>query len=152
MPLKARDCMSIDIKSVKPDMNAKDALKALIESGFSGLPVIGHDGRLMGVFTEKEVLKAIMPSYVEDVGAFVYGKEAHAGTKKIAHLDRFLVKDIMRTEVSVAGEDSPLAEISRIMLTNSQRRVIVTKGDKAVGVITRRDLVKALAAEAGIKP
>jgi len=58
----------------------------------------------------------------------------------------------MRTEVSVAGEDSPLAEISRIMLTNSQRRVIVTKGDKAVGVITRWDLVKALAAEAGIKP
>jgi CBS domain-containing protein len=142
--------MSKTIKSVQPDMNAKEALKALIRSGASGLPVIDGQGILVGVFTEKEILKSILPSYLKDVGNFVYGEDSKLELKRLAHLDRLTVKDIMRTEVPTVTEETSLTEISHIMLTRSERRVMVVKGKKALGVITRADVVTALAKEAGV--
>jgi len=150
MSFTAKDCMSKTIKSVQPDMNAKEALKALIRSGASGLPVIDGQGILVGVFTEKEILKSILPSYLKDVGNFVYGEDSKLELKRLAHLDRLTVKDIMRTEVPTVTEETSLTEISHIMLTRSERRVMVVKGKKALGVITRADVVTALAKEAGV--
>ena len=150
MSFVAKDYMSKKIKSVSPDMNAKDALKLLIKSGMSGLPVLKKSGAVAGVFTEKEVLSAILPVYLKKVGEFVYGEDSKHELKKLAHLGKFQVKDIMRKEVPTVTEETSLTEVSKIMLTKSERRIIVVRGDKAVGVITRSDVVKALAKEAGM--
>ena len=150
MSFTAKDCMSRTIKSVPPEMNAKEALTILIKSGASGLPVIDGQGSPLGVFTEKEVLKAIMPVYLKDVGNFVYGEDSKAELKKLAHLEKFQVKDVMRKEVPTVTEETSLTEVSHIMLTKNERRVIVVKAKKAIGVITRADVVKALAREAGV--
>lgn len=151
MPSTARDCMSAHVKSVSPEMNAREALKFLLESGVSGLPVIDGAGKLLGVFTEKEVLKAVLPGYLKDVGDFVYGGEAKAGLKKLAHLDKFMVRDVMRAEITTVKEDASVAEVSRLMIAKSERRVMVVRDGRTVGVITRADVVKALAKEAGVE-
>lgn len=150
MKSRVKDVMSREIKSLPPDMNARDALKTLIETDISGLPVINGDGKLLGVFTEREVLKAIMPVYVTQVGAFIYGEDSKSEIKKIAQLDKILVKDLMRKDVPTVDEETSITEASKIMLTKSERRIIVVKDKKAVGVITRCDVVRALAKEAGV--
>ncbi|MCM8761361.1 MAG: CBS domain-containing protein [Candidatus Omnitrophica bacterium] len=150
MSVTAKDCMSRDVKYVSPEMNAKDALKVLIESGASGLPVMNPDGEILGVFTEKEILKTILPSYLKGVGNFVYGDDSKVTLKKLANLDKFQVKDIMRKEVPIVTEDTSVAEISRLMLARSERRVMVVRENKAVGVVTRADVVRALARQAGL--
>ena len=151
MSFVAKDYMSKKIKSVRPDMNAKKALQLLIHSKTSGLPVIDRTGAVVGVFTEKEVLKAILPSYIKDVGAFIYGEDTKAELKKLCRLQKFQVKDVMRTEVPTIVGETSLTEVSKIMLTRNERRVIVTKGNRAIGVITRSDVMKALAKEAGMR-
>jgi len=150
MEFRVKDFMSKDIKSMLPDMNAKDALKMLLETGMSGLPIIDKDDNIIGVFTEKEVLKAILPAYIKAVGTFVYAEDSKAELRKIANLDKFLVKELMRREVSIIDENSSLAEASRIMLTKSERRILVVKDKKPVGIITRSDVVKGLAEKAGV--
>jgi CBS domain-containing protein len=142
--------MSRDIKSISPDENGEEALKMLMHSGSSGLPVIDRNRRVLGVFTEKEILKTILPIYVKDVGAFSYVGSSKSQLNKLAHLGRFRVIDIMRQEVPTVNEDASLTEVSHIMLARNERRVVVTKDGKATGVITRFDVVKALAKEAGI--
>lgn len=151
MPFVAKDYMSTKIKSVPPDMNARQALRLLIRGKTSGLPVINKAGAVVGVFTEKEVMKSILPSYIKDVGAFIYGGDSKAELKKLSQLDRYRVKDLMRTEVPTVGPDTSLTEVSKIMVTRNERRVVVTQGKKAVGVITRSDVVRALAKEAGVR-
>lgn len=146
-----KQCMTRKIKSVPPEMNALAALQTLVRSGASGLPVIDGQGRLVGVFTEKEVLRAILPSYLPMVGPFVYDQDSKAELKKMAHLGRYTVGDIMRTEVPTLDEGSSLTEASRMMLTRSERRIVVLREGKPVGVITRADIVKALSKEAGVR-
>jgi len=142
--------MSKNIKSILPDMNVKDALKVLIDADISGLPVIDERNNLVGVFTEREVLKAILPVYVKSVGTFVYAADSKAEIRKIANLEKFLVKDLMRKDVPTIDEEASLTEASRIMLIKCERRIVVLKNAKPVGVITRSDVVKALANKAGI--
>jgi len=151
MSCTIKQCMTKKIKSVPPDMNARDALKILIKTGASGLPVIGKDGALAGVFTEKEILRAILPGYLKHVGMFAYGQDSKAQLRKLARLDRLKVRDIMRVEVPTLDEGSSLSEASHIMLTRSERRIVVTKDGKPVGVITRADVVKALAKAADVE-
>lgn len=146
-----KNCMTKKIKSVPPDMNARDALKILIKAGASGLPVIDKEGRLVGVFTEKEILKTILPGYLKDVGMFTYGQDSKSELRKLARLDRLKVRDIMRVEVTTLDESASLTEASHIMLTQGVRRIVVTKDKAPVGIITRADVVKALAKAAGVK-
>lgn len=150
MSLIVKNFMSKKVKSIPPDMNARQALKVLLKSGSSGLPVIDRRGRLHGVFTEKEVLRAILPAYLSKVGTFVYGEDSKSELKKLAHLGRFKVRDIMRREVPTVSENTSLTEVSHVMLTRNERRVIVTRKGKVIGIITRCDVVRALAGEAGL--
>lgn len=150
MPTKVKDVMSRNIQSIPPNANARDALKVLIESGMSGLPVIDESSNLVGVFTEREVLKAILPVYIKDVGNFIYSEDSKAELRKIAQLEKFLVKDLMRKDVPTVDEETTLTEASKIMLTKSERRIVVMKDNRPVGVVTRGDVVKALAKKAGV--
>jgi len=150
MKMRVKDLMSKDIKSVPPEMNAKEALRILIANDMSGLPVIDSSNTLVGVFTEREILKVMLPVYVQDVGTFIYGEDSKAGVKKMAALEKYLVKDLMRKEVPVVDEESSLTEISKIMLTKGERRIIVMKDNLPAGVITRCDVIRGFAKEAGI--
>lgn len=151
MEYKIKDIMSKEIKSLAPDMNAKDALKMLIENDMSGMPVIDEGQNLIGVFTEREILKAILPVYVKQVGQFIYAEDSKGEIKKLAAMDRFRVKDLMRKDVPTIDENASLTEASKIMLTRSERRIIVTADKKPVGVVTRYDVVRALARKAGVE-
>ena len=150
MNSKVKDVMSADIKHISPDMNAKEALKMLIETGMSGFPVIDSGNNLVGVFTEREILKAILPVYVQNVGAFIYANDSKSELKKIASLEKFKVSDLMRKDVPTIDAEASLTEASRIMLTRSERRIVVIKDKKPVGVITRADVVGALARKANV--
>jgi predicted transcriptional regulator len=150
MSLQVKNYMSTEIIYISPDINGLDAMKKLLELKMSGLPVIDDKGNLCGVFTEKEVLKSILPAYVKDVGAFIYSDVSKAELKKIAELEKFSVRDLMRKDVVTIGEDASLTEASRLMLTKSERRLVVLRQGKAAGIITRADVVGALAKEAGV--
>jgi len=150
MKSRVRDLMTKEIKSIPPDMNAKDAMILLIESDLSGLPVIDSLDSLVGVFTEREILKEMLPAYVKQVGAFVYGEDPKSEVRKMAALEKFMVRDLMRKEIPTVGENASISEVSKIMLTKSERRVFVVKDKKVIGVITRCDVIRGFAKEAGV--
>jgi len=151
MRLHIKDMMSKKIRSISPDISAAEALRILVKKGTSGLPVIDKGGVALGVFTEKEVIKAILPTYLKDVGNFIYAEDSKSELKKIAGLKAIKVSDIMRRDFPTLDEEASLTEASRIMLTRNERRIVVLRNKKAVGIITRYDVVRGLAKEAGVR-
>lgn len=146
--MKIKEIMTTNITSVSPDMNAKEALAILDKLQISGLPVIDENRRLVGMFTEKEILSHVLPSYIEKVGRFIYEDNPKSSKKKFAELINIKVSQLMRKDVVTVNEDTALCEVGRIMLTQKARRVpVLDKAGNVVGIVARCDLLRAMARE-----
>lgn len=146
--MRIREIMTRDIVSVKPEDNAKDALNLLFKRQISGLPVIDAQGKLAGMFTEKDILSYVLPSYIEKVGRFVYEENPKAMRRKFAELDKIKVSQLMRKEVVTVSEEATLCEAARLMLTQKARRLpVLDKSGKVVGIVSRGDVLKTMSGE-----
>ena len=147
--MKVKEIMTKDLNSIAPDLTVREALALLKKLQISGLPVIDKDGRLLGMFTEKDVLSYILPSYIGKVGRFIYGENSKITRKKFAELDNIKVSQLMRKEVATTREDVTLCEVAKIMLTQKVRRlpVLDTEG-KVTGIIARCDVLRGFEQEA----
>lgn len=143
--MKVKEIMTKGITSVRPESNAKEALDLLQKMQISGLPVIDEKNKLVGMFTEKEVISGILPSYIEKVGRFMYQENPKAVRQKIINLRTMQVKEVMRKDVVTVDEETTLCEAARIMLTQKARRLpVLDKAREVVGIISRGDVLKAL--------
>lgn len=143
--MRVNDIMTRAVNSLLPDMNAKEALELLKKFRISGLPVIDKDKKLVGMFTEKEIITKILPGYLESVGKFIYEENPKAVKDKIIHFSNFKVSDVMRKDVVTITEDTALCEAAHVMLTQKIRRLpVLNKQTEIVGIVSRGDVLKAL--------
>lgn len=142
--MKVKGIMTRNITTLSSDMSVMEAAKKLSELEISGLPVVDSDGRLVGMFTEKDILKAILPSYVEKVGKFIYEENPKGTKKKLEGLCGIKVKDLMREEVVTITEEADCYEAAHVMLTQKARRVpVIDRENKVIGIVARCDVLKA---------
>ena len=113
----AKDIMTRDIIMVKPNMTVKQLAMLLIKNQISGAPVAAEDGKIVGVVSEADIL----------------AKKARQ------------VKGIMSTKVISIDEETPVEEIAQIMAMHKIKRLPVMKGNKIVGIVSRADIVSAIA-------
>ncbi|MEW6074900.1 MAG: CBS domain-containing protein [Candidatus Omnitrophota bacterium] len=146
--MRVGEVMTREVKSVPFDATGTEALRLLQEMKISGLPVVDKENTLLGMFTEKDILSYILPSYIEKVGRFIYKDDPKSTKKKFAELGTVKINQLMRKEVITTTEDTALCEVARIMLTQRARRlpVIDAKG-KLIGIIAREDVLRAFAQE-----
>jgi len=148
--MKVKEIMTKDVTSISPEMNAKEALNLLLKMQISGLPIIDEKNKLVGMFTEKDILRNILPSYIEKVGRFVYEDNPKVIRKKFQDLKDLSVSKLMRKDVVTVDEDTSLCEVARLMLTQKVRRIpVLNKEKKVVGIVAREDIVRAYIREAG---
>lgn len=147
--MKVKDVMVKEIISVLPSTRAVEALQVLQSLQMSGLPVLDKEGTLLGMFTEKDVLAFVLPSYVLKVGKFIYEENPKAVRHKFTELGTMTVRDLMREVVVTTSAETSLYEAARIMLTLKSRRLpVVDAAGRVVGIVARSDVLKALAHEA----
>jgi len=147
--MKVKEIMVKDVASISPETGADEALDLLEKMQISGLPVIDGNGKLVGMFTEKDILSYILPSYIERVGRFIYEENPKSTKKKFMELSKIKVRQLMRKDVVTTTEDTTLCEAARVMLTQKARRIpVVDKSGKVVGIVARCDILKAFAKEA----
>ena len=113
----AKDIMTRDIITVSPTMKVKDLAMTLIKNQISGAPVAAKNGKILGVVSEADIL-----------------------TKKGKD-----VKAIMSNKVISVNEDAAVEEIAQLMTTHSIKRLPVMNGAKMVGIVSRADIVSAIA-------
>ena len=120
----AKDVMSRKMITVKEHTGIKEAIRLLVEHNITGLPVVSEDMRLLGIVTEKDVLRALY--------------ETSSG------IARRRVADMMTSEISSFDENDDLMKVFESLMASNFRRVTVLSEGKLVGVISRRDMIKFL--------
>jgi len=144
--MRAIDVMVREVVTVHPETDVADAVKLLGKHDVSALPVVDDDGRLVGLISEADLIRRVELGtekhrtwWLEAVtGASALAEEfAKSHGKK--------VDEVMSEHVVSASEDTPLAEIAALMERNRIKRVPITRGDKLVGIVSRSNLIQALA-------
>ncbi len=120
-----RDFMARKLITFRPDTNIYAAISTLVRNGISGAPVVGDQGELLGVLSEKDCLRVLAN------GVF-------------HHYPAGPVSEYMTQAVMTVHPDTDMFTVADIFLKNIFRRLPVVEDGKVVGQISRRDVLRAV--------
>jgi CBS domain-containing protein len=148
--MHAMDVMTTNVITVDPDTSVQALATLLSERGISGVPVVDKDSRLVGIVSEGDLLHRAET-----------GTERRTQRRRSRWLDNFAsdqeaardyvkahgrsVREIMTREVISVSDTTELADIATLLETRRIRRVPVVRDGKVVGIVSRANLVRALA-------
>ena len=144
--MKAGEVMSPRVITVASDATIADAARIMLEHGISGLPVVDAAGTLVGIVTEGDFLRRAetgterqRPKWLE----FLLGPGRAANDYVHSHARK--IAEVMTPVVITASEAMPLQDVVTTMERRRIKRLPVMSEGKVVGIISRANLVQALA-------
>jgi len=143
--MRASDVMTRTVVTIRPTAPIQEAARSLIEHRVSGLPVTDDDGRVTGIITEADLIaRQTAPGERRSWWHrfFADPEQLAAEYRKTAGST---VADVMTRPVICIGPDMPLEAIAGLLDRRGIKRVPVVAGGRLVGIVSRADLVKALA-------
>jgi len=148
--MRAMDVMTTNVITVEPNTSVQELATLLSERGISGVPVVDRDSRLVGIVTEGDLLhrtetgteRRIQRRRSRWLDGFASDQEAARDYVK-AH--GRIVREIMTPEVISVSDTTELADIATLLETKRIKRVPVLRDGKLVGIVSRANLVRALA-------
>jgi CBS domain-containing protein len=126
-------------------MPVADIAHLLAERGISAVPVTAADGSLLGLVTEADLicrLAARLDEVPSWLGALFVDPERAA--ERYARAHGFIAEEVMTKEVVTVPPDMPAAEIAVTLEKHRIRRVLVVEQGRLQGVVSRRDLLRAI--------
>ena len=144
--MRARDIMTTPVVTTTADTSIRDIAVLLSRRHFSGLPVVDADGRLLGIVSEGDLI------HHSAIGTDPKGKwwldtladpDAIARAYSKAHGQT--VGDVMVRHVATISDEANLQAVAATLDTQGIKRIPVIRDGRLVGIITRSDLVRALA-------
>ena len=117
---EAKNIMVTDIITVKKQTPIYEAIRILVEHNITGIPVVNDDMTLVGILSEKDVLKLLYET----------------------HDKPGVVEDYMTENPVSFDQDDNLIDITECLIKNNFRRVLITENGKLAGIISRKDIIK----------
>jgi CBS domain-containing protein len=143
----AKDVMTRDVITITPEMPIVDVANLLLSRKISAVPVVDGEGRLIGIVSEGDLI------HRSEIGTephhtwwhnFFAGREQQAVEFMKVH--GVQARHVMTREVATAREDTPLAEVVDMFDRFGVNRVPIVRDDRLVGIISRSDVLRPLAA------
>ncbi|MEV4603362.1 CBS domain-containing protein [Amycolatopsis sp. NPDC049253] len=135
--MRARDLMSAPVVTVHPWAPAKEAAEVLSEHGFTALPVVDDDERLIGIVTEADLIRGRIPADT---------RSAYLRPEPPAPVDT-TVEQVMTSPVTAMSSGTDVAELCQALVDARIRAMPIVDGSRVVGIVTRGDVVRVLARE-----
>jgi CBS domain-containing protein len=138
--------MTRRIVSVTPEATVLEAVRLMLQNHISGLPVIDATGNLIGVVTEGDFLRRAETGTQRKRSRWL---ELLVGPRTLAedyiHAHGRKVEEVMTPDPVTISEDTPLEEVVRAMERHRIKRLPVVRGKNVVGIVSRANLMHALA-------
>lgn len=140
--MQAKDVMTTEVVTVDPESDVTSVAKIFFDRRISAAPVVDRDGRIVGIVSEGDLIRRTecprgrswwLALVADTTAEFV---RTH-GTR---------AKDVMTRHIISIGEEAPLSEVARILESNNIKRVPVIKEGRLVGLVSRADILRGLAA------
>jgi CBS domain-containing protein len=148
------DIMTRDPIVVTPETPLKEAIQLIATNHISGLPVVNADGKLVGIISETDLMwqetGVKPPAYIMLLDSVIYLENPATYDRELHKALGQTVQDVMTKEVVTTAPDKPLREAARMMHSRKIHRLPVVDGSKhVIGILTRGDIVRFMAAHQG---
>ncbi|GAB6190716.1 CBS domain-containing protein [Desulfocastanea catecholica] len=144
----AQDIMTKDVITVTPATTVTELALLLASHKIGGAPVIDSSGTLLGVVTESDLIdqkkKIHIPTVITILDSVFYLENPDKMEKEMKKIAGSTVGDIYSKDPLTVTEDTPLDEIATLMAEKSVHTLPVMQGDRLVGVIGKKDIIKTL--------
>ena len=151
MAVLVRDIMDADPATVAPDASVEEVVSTLRRNELPGVPVVDGDGRLAGLVTEADLVlpddqgDLHLPHYINLFGGTVFLEPLGRFEDRLRKAFASMASDMMTTDPDTVEPDTSVQEAARLVHDSGHNRLPVVEDGRLVGVVTRLDLLGALA-------
>lgn len=141
----AKDIMRTDVVTVAPYLTLKELAAVFDDHRISGAPVVDGDGKILGVVSQTDLVRAGRESGPREL-PFHRGEAEESASSRGFHFedpDACRVEQIMTPGALCFEEDAPLARVARLMLQRHVHRVLITRRGKLTGLVSTMDILRA---------
>ena len=146
--LTARDIMSSDVVTLRPETEITEAARILLDRRINGLPVLDENDKVVGILCQSDLIaqqkKMPIPSlftFLDGLIALTSMKQIDKEVRKIAAT---VVSDAMTPDPVTVGPDTGLETIAGLMVDNGFHTLPVVENRRLVGIIGKSDVLKTL--------
>jgi CBS domain-containing protein len=146
--------MDSNPESVHEDTPIEDVIKLLKANELPGVPVVNDGGRCVGIITENDLVISSdsgdlhLPHYIELFGSVIFLEPLRHFEDKLRKAFAATAKDLMTEDPLTVEPDATVAQAGHIIASEGHNRLPVVEHGRLVGVVTRVDVLGALAADA----
>jgi CBS domain-containing protein len=152
MPDQISEIMDSDPVTVHESTKVEDVVATLRTHELPGVPVVDDDGKLIGIVTEADMVlpddqgDLHIPHYINLFGGTVFLEPLGRFEKRLHKAFASTASDLMTRDPDTVGPDTSVRDAARLIHESGHNRLPVVEGDRLVGVVTRLDVLGALAA------
>ena len=146
--MNAKEIMTKKVFTVGPNMDVHRLAEFFIEKDISGAPVVDDKGKLLGIVLEEGLIlrdkKVHLPTLINILsGVFALGEERFEG--EMRKMAAITVSGIMEDNMVTISPELPVEEVATIIIEKGVHYFPVVENGKLVGVVTKKDIVRAIA-------
>ena len=147
--LTARDIMTPDPVTVSRDLTVTEAARLMVDRHIGALPVV-EDEVLVGLVTEDDLImrdvKVEFPTYLHLLDGFIMYPPAQAKFEhEIKKAVAATVRDVMTSDPVTIQAVAPIEDVATLLSERDVSRLPVLDGDQLVGIVSKHDVVRAIA-------
>ncbi|MDX6725236.1 MAG: hypothetical protein QOK49_41 [Baekduia sp.] len=148
------EIMDTDLVTVSPETSVEDVVRTLKQHELPGVPVVNDGGRCVGIVTEADLVLSDedgdlhIPHYIELMGGIVYLEPLRRFEERLRKATASTAQDMMTEDPVTIEASASIKQAARIIAEEGHNRLPVVEHGRLVGVVTRVDVLQALAAEA----
>jgi CBS domain-containing protein len=149
-----REVMTPDPVTVTPDTGVEDLVRLLGENDLPGVPVVDENGHVVGMVTESDLVMTDeegedlhIPHYIELFGGLIPLEPLRKFEERLRKAAAASVRDLMTAPPVTVEADDPVRKAGRLIAESEHNRLPVEDEGRLVGIVTRADVLRALAAE-----
>lgn len=156
-PITAADVMNPNVLVVQEDMTVEELATFLVENEISGAPVVDQARRLVGVVSVTDLARSVADGpdgstdrpgpdfFVSEWGGTLRRDQVEA--LRFGEETEMRVRDIMTPAVCSVDAETPIPEVAETLINSHIHRLLVTSGERVVGIVTSSDLLGLLVRE-----
>jgi len=142
--VKVEEIMNRKVLTVRSDESVAKVAALICLNNISGVPVVNEENRLVGIVSEKDILRAMYPSYTEFHDDPVRSRDFEDMETRYPNVVHLKVEEVMTSKVITASPHDPLLKAASTMILRKVRRLPVVEEGELVGIISQGDIHQAI--------